>query len=363
MSLSIKSNERNYGIDLLRCVAMLYVVIIHIFEHGGVLKNITGANYYVGWGLFIVVNCAVDIYVIISGYVGYGEIDTPIKYSKIICLWGQVVFYCAVAWLISDRELRNIGNIILPITTDQYWFFTRYAVLYLLMPILNRFLSHSSVKDVSIQIGVISIVFFLYSTIVSPVFDPFQLSDGYSILWFIILYLIGGWLKKTEISNKYSTYTILTVLVLCYFTSFFMKTIMAKLTMVYFGQSIGDNILISYISPTTVLAAISYVALFSKLRIGEVVQNMVKVIAPSAFAVYLLHDNRAIRYRFVFEKFIWISELKWWSFIAVIFSIALAFFAIGVCIDKMRSVLMRYVCKRITVLGILKIRGKKKNDS
>lgn len=33
--------QRNYGIDLLRCVSMFLVVVLHCLSHGGVMQNVS----------------------------------------------------------------------------------------------------------------------------------------------------------------------------------------------------------------------------------------------------------------------------------------------------------------------------------
>lgn len=66
------ADKRNYGIDLLRIVSMFMVVFLHILGGGGVLEldSLSGASYWTAWTLKTASYCAVDIFAIISGYVG-----------------------------------------------------------------------------------------------------------------------------------------------------------------------------------------------------------------------------------------------------------------------------------------------------
>ena len=63
--------KRNYGIDLLRMILMLMVVILHVLGHGGVLDATTplSAKYCVSWLIESFAYCAVNCYALISGYV------------------------------------------------------------------------------------------------------------------------------------------------------------------------------------------------------------------------------------------------------------------------------------------------------
>ncbi|MDY3812081.1 acyltransferase family protein, partial [Eubacterium sp.] len=67
-----KQSNRNYGIDLLRCVAMALVVMLHTLSRSGLLNNTPthSLKYEVMWAMEIVAYCAVNVFIIISGYVG-----------------------------------------------------------------------------------------------------------------------------------------------------------------------------------------------------------------------------------------------------------------------------------------------------
>ena len=68
------TKERNEGIDLLRIVAMLLITMLHVIRHGGMLDGLSlfSSQYFVVWILYILTNCAVNCYALISGYVNKG---------------------------------------------------------------------------------------------------------------------------------------------------------------------------------------------------------------------------------------------------------------------------------------------------
>ena len=87
--------KRNYGIDFLRCFSMFMVVMLHILGHGGILNNATSGslNYGVAWLLETMAYCAVNCYALISGFVGT---KAKYRYTNIVMLWLQVVFYTII---------------------------------------------------------------------------------------------------------------------------------------------------------------------------------------------------------------------------------------------------------------------------
>lgn len=83
--------SRNYGIDALRIVAMMLVLVLHLLAatHVLPLDNHDSASYRVGWLLEIASYCGVNCYALITGYVCC---DGTFKYERVVTLWFQVIF-------------------------------------------------------------------------------------------------------------------------------------------------------------------------------------------------------------------------------------------------------------------------------
>ena len=77
----MKKQDRNYGIDLLRILSMVFVIVLHSLGQGGILSASVSqsSQYKAAWLLEIIAFCAVDIFGLISGYVSYNK-TTKIKY-------------------------------------------------------------------------------------------------------------------------------------------------------------------------------------------------------------------------------------------------------------------------------------------
>ena len=124
----MENKVRNHGIDLLRIVSMLMVLILHILGPGGILKNtnILSANYEAAWLLEIAAFCAVNCYALASGYVG---LYTKFKYTNIVHIWLQVAFYnvlftAIAAALLPEVTSHHILEACLPVHNNFYWYFT-----------------------------------------------------------------------------------------------------------------------------------------------------------------------------------------------------------------------------------------------
>lgn len=83
---------RNYGIDFLRMISMIMIVMLHTLGHGGILRSVSflSVHYQIAWLLEVIAFGAVNTYAMISGFV---SVDSHFKISNILILWLQVLFY------------------------------------------------------------------------------------------------------------------------------------------------------------------------------------------------------------------------------------------------------------------------------
>ncbi len=326
-----KSNtqKRNYGIDILRLIAMFFVCTIHVLENGGLLKNVTGMKSDVSWLLEVIVLCAVNCYGIISGFVMYSEEEKPYRFSKYITLWMQVFFYSfginLLVFIIKGKEIVSISSLLmsaLPVTSSLYWYFSAYTGLFFAVPLLNKLVRAMTKKQLTAAIILIFVVFSCYGFL----FNVFYMSDGYSFAWLAILYLFGAWLKKCEILQKIKIKYALLCLIACVLITWLFKIF----------SPIFSGIFISYLSPSIVLIAICYVVLFSKLKVSGLAQKIIKFLSPAAFGVYIIHLQKVVAKQFITNKFTWIAEFDWWIIPIVVLGVAFAIFIICLIIERIR---------------------------
>ena len=109
---------------------MFYVVILHVTGRGGVRST---CNSAVGTSIVVFMRticfCAVNCYALISGYVGYTNVEKKYRYSRYIETWLQAVFYGVLGsttFLIISLDVLYLKHFILaffPVTSEQWWYF------------------------------------------------------------------------------------------------------------------------------------------------------------------------------------------------------------------------------------------------
>jgi len=101
---------------------------------------------------------------------------------------------------IVDFNFNTLITFCFPAINSKYWYFTAYFCLFFFMPILNSALKNVDYKvlknTIFMIIIVISVLPFIYAG------DIFLTRNGSSFVWLMILYLIGGFIKKYKIISN-----------------------------------------------------------------------------------------------------------------------------------------------------------------
>ena len=138
--------QRNYGIDLLRLLAMYLVVVVHVsgqFAYKFAPKG--SLNFNIAWGVFLLSLISVNVFVMITGYVCA---NSQHRYKSLIKLWSMILFYSvgiglAVHFLFPGfLSTQGFIRCYLPIIYKHYWYCTAYVGLFIMMPLLDIILDY-----------------------------------------------------------------------------------------------------------------------------------------------------------------------------------------------------------------------------
>src|SRR5699024_6168454 len=137
MEVSDKKPVRNVSIDLLKIISMFMVVVLHATSYGIEEANIISFSeeYWIETVLHSFSIVAVNCFVLITGYF---LCTAEFNYKKILNLWIQVEVYSIGIYLILclvpvsgvDFSARILIEQVCSLLTNQYWFFTCYALLF-----------------------------------------------------------------------------------------------------------------------------------------------------------------------------------------------------------------------------------------
>lgn len=335
-------NKRNYGIDLLRIVAMFYVMIHHVLSQGGVLAGqLSVPNYMVSWVMRSLAACAVDCFGLISGYVCYRENNTRLKLSGYFTLWLQVVFYGLLLTFIYSFLLpgqvdgTSYIKAFLPVTFNLHWYFTAYTCLVLIMPLINA--AVQKMEDNTLKkITILSILLFsVYLVYIVGFVDRFALKKGYSFVWLAILYFIGAVIKKTGLFTSISKRKAFILVILFTAFSVLWKTYASKVPVI--GLYLSQVSFIIYIAPTVLGTAIIHLVLFARYNPSSKIIPAIKFMTSGVFAAYLINTQYYVWHDFMAYRFSFLCSKPTYYLIAVTFGFSAIFIIVSVVIDRLRQ--------------------------
>lgn len=306
--------ERNCGIDALRMLAMFMIMVLHILMQGGIL-NASGrftSQYEAGWFLETAAFCAVNVYALISGYVW---VYAKYRYRNLIELWLQVFFYTVSITILfrvfypSSVSVMEWIKAIFPVMFNQYWYFSSYVALFLFIPLLNIILEKMKKRQLIFCIGMILVFFSGIQTLFYS--DAFGTNDGYSAIWLMILYLVGGYIRKYGQSENGKAAKFLVGYFAMIGLTWLSKLIIEILTLHFLGEVRAGNYLINHKSPTIVLAAVCLFLFFEKVKIPPFFGKIIGVFSPMAFGVYLVHTHPLVFAYFMKDRFTEYAAFPW----------------------------------------------------
>ncbi|MBQ7641317.1 MAG: acyltransferase family protein [Acholeplasmatales bacterium] len=371
------SNNRKSNIELLRIIAIIFIIAHHLAVHGfHLLHPDIYNNLDNGSKVFIELlmpggAIGVSIFFIICGYFKINKDKISLKkvlleaifYGLLIVLLFVILKLCNVEYpkepAISNAK-QLLTAIFNPVTSNAWWFLTSYIFLILLSPVINIVFSKVDLKGY--------IILFLMIYLLIFTIDLIMESKYFSITRGILFYLIGGFIFRFfNTSNKLIIKRIISIIL--FITSW---VFISYLSYNFYNKSIvfdSKNIeilyrdLMNYLENgiLVVIAATSIFIFFISFNFNNKIINL---LAKTTFGIYLLHDNYIIRNilwnLLITNNNINIMPLIVYSFISII-----SIFVICMIIDLIRILLVedKYIKLTDRIINSFKNKHYKKEEN
>lgn len=370
--------EKHYGVELLRILAITFVLLLHILGVGGVYAN-TGsnvvttehtANYVLSWTFETAAFCAVDLFALISGFVG---LSASFKLKRWLRLWVLCVFWGVVTLLLFDYGVaffrgfndlllkmgfdvgptvnrlvptaKDYRDVVLTVGTKQFWYFNMYTLLFVFLPILNAGLQKLDKKPLAVTSFVLFFAASFYRTAVNR--DIFVLSNGYSAIWLMILYVVGATAKKYYDDGFHlKKWICLVGYLLCVGVSAGFKFLYDRLYSQHPDvdkyKKYGD-VLIGYTGPFIVIGSVLLLLLFVQLTVRtKVGRKITLTFSSAAFGIYIIQVTNPFWYHFLQLRFYRFAYLPTGEMLLNLFGSLFMVFLLLAALEIVRINLFKY---------------------
>ena len=320
--------QRDSNFEVLRILSMCGIIAVHYInsEIGGAVQNAVFPNFSWLFSHFLSSFCVplVNCFVLISGYFLINRrtfsLRKSIDFLIITAFYGIISYGISVITENNTFSLLELIYAIVPFLTGKRWFVETYIILILFSPFLNKALNALDRKSYKV---LLTIQIMIFSVWYSLGFSAPLLDDGYGIINFITLYMLGGYLrlygKNMNLYQKKS----------------------GKILLAFLGCSILTFLLSYFTNPygyafiTNILGAAILFVFFMKWDIGEI--QPVNKISNAAFDVYFVHSDKNTSLLLIYEllgaKFV--VDTPWMA--AHILFVVVVVWLIGFCACQIRK--------------------------
>ncbi len=279
---------RNSQIELLRILAILGVVVLHYNGFVALAQVYDGSlHQYILFALESLFLAAVNVFVLISGYFLCSSTDR--RWIKVLQLLVQVVVLGLVRYglsLLLSGSAFSITTLI-SFMIPNNWFVTLYLTLYILSPYLNLLLERLDERQMKRLILLGLGLFSMWPTLMDVVRDVVGISfiglyplsnggnlDGYTIVQFALMYLIGAYLRRFGEQIRIKSGWLGLIFLAC-------------VGLVTVWQVVIPASARAYSNPLTILMAVCIFIIFSRIQLQS---KLVNFLAKGTFSCYILHD-------------------------------------------------------------------------
>ncbi|MCB7319559.1 acyltransferase [Lacrimispora sp. 210928-DFI.3.58] len=175
------------------------IILYHDALHGYSLLQTTGFHEIYLDVIALGGKLGVNLFVLIIGWYCIDNTPGYIKCIKKVLAFDRRILFCTITCFVffgilgADLTWERLLKSIFPLLFNTYWFMTAIAVLYLLIPTLNKLIYSLNKKEFT---AFIILMFVLWSIIPSITFQQYSGMNWNQQLQVIMMYFLGTYLKK-----------------------------------------------------------------------------------------------------------------------------------------------------------------------
>lgn len=363
----MSEKKRMANLELLRCVAMMMVVVLHYLDKGGLLPHLAekdlGSTDMAAWLLEFFCIVAVNVYMFISGYF---LCTSHFKLSRLITLWLQLWLYSVTFGVLgvltgvvteTTVDTHYFLTLLFPVSMGHYWFMTAYVFLYLLLPFAGTAVKKMTKQQMRLAVGILLLAFCVLKSVLPICLD--MDGRGYDCLWYLCVFVAAAYIRRFGLPLLEKKMRGIFLYIVCCLLAFGESLVLRE---VYLRTgSLGRMVVIclDYNHIFVFLAALGLFMAFCRLRVNEKISRVINKIAPYTLGVYLLHENLGLRY--AWQNWLGAEKVRVYSkggiegvLVLIIGTLAavVCVFVCGILVDMARAGLMKGLHRVLSKVSI-----------
>jgi len=283
-----KVRESNF--ELLRCILMFMVVLVHYnnVDMGKALAYVTPGtlNYYFVYFMESLSIIGTNGFVLLTGYFSWKKekvsLRKPFGLLLYVSAYGMLFYLINLVFFNEPFSMRSFVLNMIP----RNWYITLYIVLMLISPAINIVIKNIKKEAYISLLIVMFLMFSVWPTIIDVVAGCFGINtsgintisnigsaNGYSIVNFVLLYMIGAAISKLDIL-RYSIVLDILGYIVCSIL------ICTQHIIVGYGWS--------YANPLVIVSCVLFFNIFRKIHLAS---RWINELSKASLGVFLIHTN------------------------------------------------------------------------
>lgn len=367
-------NLRNYGLDLLRVLAMLFIVLHHLLN-SNIWGDVTQSVYVKAFSVNLtsaLLDCffivGVNVFFLLSGW-----LKINLRISKVIILlaecWAIGIISVALAALTDSTQYTGFGQAALQALAFPFshWFIPAYLLLCLLSPLLNSLVDKLTRRGAVYAAAVLFVLFCLigfaadYFYVIGMQGEDITskvsytgTNAGYSVIWACVCYLTGRLMhlhtpeKLKSVKLSFALYTA------CCLVNF---AVLCVAIAVLKDGEIAKWYIYCYNNPFTFLGSACLLCAFAHIKVTQRTGKFFAFLSAHAFAVYIMHSDNPLlspHRAYILE----LSDGMLWAQVLLLPINAVVLFAIGVAVSVLYCITIGKAVKKLGMLADRRIQNK-----
>lgn len=282
--------KRNINIDVLKCIAVTFVICVHFFLHTSYYgRSFSFKSIFYSSFIWIIFMTCVPLFIMVTGCLMKDKTYNKAYFLKLLPVLGTYALTASVYTLFDTKALNieYLEKLVVNIVTFSHyaWYVNMYIGLYLLIPLLNS--GYKSLKNHRVQAVVILILIIL--TVLPPTFSLLDNNQKFIIIqhlvpdywkgiWPITYYFLGIFLAS--LNKKWDLKASISLIFLIAFLSIVGISVVSE-------KSLGVEFAVL---PVFLLSCLLYnLVLHLPIDIKKVwLQKIIYFISNNTLSIYLL---------------------------------------------------------------------------
>lgn len=289
--------NRNIGVDVVRTMAIVFVLGIHAIGFSPSLKIYGFGDFILIYLRLICMTC-VPLFMILSGYLNWKKMDSGDLYKR--CLprlvvtyffWGILSLIFNIIYLQWKFDIKSVVSLFNFTVQDRAWYMNMYFGIFLVIPFINACWNNISKKEkhnlliVLFLVSAVSKYIWNVSNIISSGENCIVFISQY--LWnsiYIFYYLVGAYIAEYSVSYKRKrVFTFLQILLILNTLYYFIEGYGL------FYYDIPEARSLWYDNPFLAIESICTFICFYDVKIeNNLIRKNISTIAKVSFDMYLV---------------------------------------------------------------------------